>query len=351
MLIQFYLPETLTPRDLDEYLARGWFRNSVMLHNSKVICIERDVFSILNIRLDLDGHQLSKSLRKLQRQNKAQFTSRVSRVSLDRSKEALYQQHLDRFKGFLFESLEQFLHASTGQSVFDTYEVCVYDGEQLVAYSLFDLGETSAASLIGVYDRDYGAHSLGVYTMLLEVAYARKKNIRYYYPGYVLDNASDFDYKLRLGAMEYLDEQGNWIPEDRLDRDSLPANLIKQRMDEAAALLDRLNLPYVQKLNPFYTIGYIEPFIGKFSKCTYLFLIQQDQEAYLALEYLFEERIYQLASLEPAPEYDYLIDMQATQELQNSEVYLTDLLHYKQTWRRSDHLPDFLPLFHTIQEE
>ena len=89
--------------------------------------------------------------------------------------------------------LSQFFYNNSIKSIFDTYEVAVYDGSKLIGLSYFDFGQKSVASLLSVYDvtDEYKKYSLGVYTMLLEVVYAQEQDKTYYYPGYVLDKPSE----------------------------------------------------------------------------------------------------------------------------------------------------------------
>ena len=46
--------------------------------------------------------------------------------------------------------MTDYLSAGFAGTVFDTREVCVYDGDRLIAVSYFDLGEQSMASLLGL---------------------------------------------------------------------------------------------------------------------------------------------------------------------------------------------------------
>ena len=118
--------------------------------------------------------------------------------------------HKDRFKGFIHPTLNEYLTSGFHRTVFDTREVCVYDGDKLVAVSYFDVGDRAMASLIGLQHPDYRKFGLGIYTMLKEVEFGRSAGLKWYYPGYVLDLPSDFDYKLELGEFEYYTPTKRW---------------------------------------------------------------------------------------------------------------------------------------------
>jgi len=71
MIVQTYFPNRLSPARYDTYLASGWFRGSVMLYKMDLLCIEDDIFSVVNIRLKLDDHQFKKRHEKIMRKNDA----------------------------------------------------------------------------------------------------------------------------------------------------------------------------------------------------------------------------------------------------------------------------------------
>lgn len=329
MLIQFYYPEKTLTKDLDLYLSKGWFRNSVMLHNSKVICLDRKISSILNIRAPLDSYYPSKSLRKILKKNNTQFSFLITEVHITKEKQTLYKQHLSKFKGFLFENLEQFLYANTNMNNFNTYELNIYDGDKLVAFSFFDIGEKSMASLIAVYDQSYNSFSLGIYSMLLEVEFAKENNIEYYYPGYILDNSAEFDYKLRLGNIQYLNSNGKWGTKDQLLEEDFPGRIIEKRLTELEELLAKHHLPYQFLYNPYYTIGYIQVYSNKFTKsCAVFHLDAGLDNSFIQLEFNFEENKFVVSECCYEELFQDMIDMKVTDELKNSSFYQPGLVSY-----------------------
>ncbi len=339
MLIQFYHPDFLSPEDLDSYLSEGWFRNSILLHNSRVICLEGDVHSILNIRLPLDDHQFNKRLRKVWRQNHQRFRIQIQPVKLNQRKEQLYQQHTKRFKGFLFESLDQFLYAYGGSSVFKTYEVGIFDGDHLVAYSLFDIGSNSIASLLGVFDKGYSKYSLGMYTMMVEIEFAKSNLKSFYYPGYILDNTPNFDYKLRVGNMEYLLPSGIWGAKDSLSLSELPAQIIKSKMDACSEWLKNKEIAFTDLLNPYYTMGYIDPFQHELCKATRLILIEKGDKR-VVIEYFFEEETYQLSAVKPDLKNTLLVSMRTADDLANSAEYASVIYAYESIISQAEFIED-----------
>ena len=137
MLVQVYYPQSLSHTSLDEYLADGWFRSCNMLFRSKLICLDDEVFSLVYLRLNLTDYHRSKSLRKLFSKNNRLFRHQIRKASVNEAKQRLYNAHKQRFQGFVFNSLEHYFLGDSVNSVFDTYEICVYEGDKLVAVSFF----------------------------------------------------------------------------------------------------------------------------------------------------------------------------------------------------------------------
>ncbi len=334
MLVQHYYPQSLSAARLDKFLANGWFRSAPMLYRSQLICLEQDVFATINIRLRLREFDYKKSLRKILRRNDKQFHYKVGPARLNRERQALYDGQKHRFKGFIFDTLEQFFFANTDINVFDTHEVSVYDGDQLIAVGFFDMGKKSIASILGLYDQRYEKYSLGTYTMLLEIKYALEQGMKYYYPGYILDKPSVFDYKLKLndGHMEYYNWKGRWRPIDRLAEERLLVQVLREKILAMQKVMDHFKIPYERMLYPLFSVGYLVFFENNFMRST-LYLVcfpMENASEQLIVEYLLEEETYRLSWIRPCPEYQDFINMNISPDLENSGHYCLDLLRYEE---------------------
>lgn len=334
MLVQHYYPQSLSPARLDKFLASGWFRSAPMLYRSQLICLEGDVFSTVNIRLRLKDYEFKRSLRKILRRNNTKFRTFVQKANLDQAKQRLYDGQKHRFKGFIFDSLNQFFFANMEESVFNTYEVNVYDGDELVAVSFFDQGKKSVASILGLYNQNYEKYSLGTYTMLLEIDYSLKTGKKYYYPGYILDQPSVFDYKLRLdnGTMEYYNWKGRWRPYTKLGKERLLVHDLREKMREMQACLQIMHIPFEKKLYPLFSVGYLVFFENSFLRSTIYLSCFPDvnPQRMLLIEYLLEEEIYRLSWVSTCPEYQEFINMSISSDLNDSHLYCLDLLKYEE---------------------
>ncbi len=342
MLVQYYYPFSLSPNRLDRYLAAGWFRNSIMLFRSKMLCMDGNLFDVINIRLGLNNYSFPKKYRKLLFKNKDQFRYEVKRASITKQKEALYKIHKTRFKGFIYDSLRQFLYSDTFSSVFQTFEINVYDGDQLIAFSYFDKGNHSIASLLGVFDPNYAKYSLGTYTMLLEIEYAIQNNHRFYYPGYIFNKPSMFDYKLKLGEHHYYDWNGKWRPFKYGKKITTYTDKLNKQINYVVSVLLDKNVCFQKKLYPLFPLGYMEKTMEPFVKGPVLMFIDKiiENDQLLILEYLPEENIYSLAFAKRCPEYNQIIRRQQS-SLNDGESFMS-VLKYDQFIVKSSKMEDVI---------
>ncbi len=338
MLVQLYYPRSLSPSRLDKYLAGGWFRSSSLLFRTSLICLEEDVYSVINIRLLLEDFAFKKRLRKIANRNAKKFQYSIGKPHITEAKERLYQQHKSRFKGFVLESLETFLYANDfGPSVFDTYEISVYDGDKLVAVSYFDLGKESMASILGLYDKDYEKYSPGTYTMLLEVEEALRRGVKYYYPGYILDGNSIFDYKLRLGTYQFYNWKGRWQSFSNYQGEDLDANRLKVGVETMAKALDANNIPYERLLYPYFSAGHLNLFEFDLLKSPLFISCYPSEELnnFMAVEYDFKQNVYKVSFVRPNFQLRqmYFDTPFYHQETPSQSVYAKEILEYtQQVW-------------------
>ncbi|MFZ6051541.1 GNAT family N-acetyltransferase [Halocola ammonii] len=326
MLVQTYFPNTLAPARYDYYLASGWFRGSVMLYKMELLCLDNDIFSVVNIRLNTGDFEMKKRHRKLFKKNNKKYTVKVSEASISSRKEDLYEKQKHKFKGFIHSSLSDFLHAGFMDTVFDTKQVEVYDGEELVAVSYFDVGFRSMASLLCLYDKDYSKDSLGIFTMLHEVEYAKDQGIHWYYPGYVLDKSSSFDYKLGLGEYEFYHTNKKWLPFSEFD----PAKTLGSKlMTETRSLSEELNrfgLKHKMYLYPFFSMGFMNSWDVDFLRYPVFLHIDQIGDQSTIVVYCTDEKAFKVLLVDSNEKHQSLVNIEISNELAQSENYFRKLI-------------------------
>ena len=326
MLVQTYFPNKLAPARYDYYLASGWFRGSVMLYKMDLLCLDNDIFSVVNIRLDTIGFEMKKRHRKLFRKNNERYTVRVGDATVSPRKEELYNQQKDKFKGFIHSSLSDFLHAGFMDTVFDTKEVEVFDGDKLIAVSYFDVGFRSMASLICLYDKDYKKDSLGIFTMLHELKYAQLNSVKWYYPGYVLDKGSSFDYKLTLGKYEFYNTEKKWIPFEQFEPSTTLGSKLMSRMESASKELDRAGIAHEKFLYPFFSMGFMGTWDVDFLKYPVFIQLDQIEDQSTIIAYCTDDKAFKVILVDCNEDHQHLINIEVSRELQFSENYFRKLL-------------------------
>ena len=210
---------TIAPEQLDEFLARGWRPTGQSIYTSDYLRTDDDeLHGCLQIRLPLQGFRFKKRHHKLLRRNRARFhvTHELARFpdgELLRVNRLYMRAHPEKTR----EDLEYNVMNEDGERVLNTQLFRVYDGKRLVAFSYFDVGRRVMYTKAGIYDPEYATHSLGLFTMLLEVELAVERDFTYYYPGYYAPTFPAFNYKLQLGPMQYRNiATGEWLPHPAL---------------------------------------------------------------------------------------------------------------------------------------
>lgn len=103
-------------------------------------------------------------------------------------------------------SVHHWLYGDRPQDVFNTELIEVRDQGRLIAAGITDWGFESIAGIMNFYHPAYKRYSLGKYLMVLKIEEAQKRNLQWYYPGYIAYQRAGFDYKLSVdkNAIEIL---------------------------------------------------------------------------------------------------------------------------------------------------
>ncbi len=234
----------ISPRELDQHLARGWYRMGQGIYTCSLLWGKTGQTPVIWLRLPLHNFRFNKRQRRIMRRNAQRFRVEIRPFEFYEEQEELFKVYKASFDGSLSNSFKLQVNGGNDVNVFDSKEIAIYDGERLVAFSLFDLGWLSATSISGIYHPDYARYSLGYWTMLLEIEYAQSIGKHFYYPGYVAPGISKFDYKLRIGKQVegYLPVSGLWIPYSRFPHEMLLPNQVIKQLCLLKAELDDLGL-------------------------------------------------------------------------------------------------------------
>jgi leucyl-tRNA---protein transferase len=313
MFSEKYHLDTLSPTEFDDFLAQGWYPMGQTIFTTHFLCFFRQFYSAIWIRLPLEGYQYSKSLRKLRRRNQERFRIEVNPATFTEEKEALFQRYRLTFSGSLPQTLSECHFDQEENNIFDTREVTVYDQERLIACSYFHLGARGAASIQGFYDPDYSSYSLGLYTMLEEISFCMDSGIDFFYPGYVVPGYDRFDYKLRIGPVDYYElTTQQWLPYHSLKPDNLPLTIMETRLHQMLAVLYTARLPGKLMYYPLFEVNFYS-----FAQAPYLrypvFLlcsIHPEEKTYIIIVYDLLDQAYKLMRCYLLPDLGFSINQE-----------------------------------------
>lgn len=297
MYTQRHIPLSMPAERLDAYLENGWYRMGQMIFTCQFLNVNATYYSTIWLRLNLLEHQYSKSQRKLMRRNAKHFNVVIQKASLTKEKESLFQKYKADFDGYLAPTLLHSMQDNSDRNIYNTYEVAIYEGDRLVAFSFFDLGKTSLSSIKGVYDPDYYKFSLGYYTMLLEMQYGLENGFSWYYPGYVVPDYPKFDYKTRIGAVDYLDYVSKkWLPFDTFTEADIPMRILHQQLYQMSEQFKAFGISYIQIVYPLFEsniMGYWEDDFFE-HPISLICFPEKDQYFFNIVTFDLEKRVFQL---------------------------------------------------------
>jgi arginine-tRNA-protein transferase len=229
-------PERVSQTELDDYLKAGWRCTGQAIYTSHFMRFppekEGQIFSTMPTRLPLRDYHFSKSLKKLHRKVHQNFKVTAGMPLVwDEEMERVHNAYQATFPDRPLADIEVYQRTPDGPFTFDTRCVKVYAEEKLVAFSVFNLGAESLYSSQGIYAPQWGKYSLGFFTMLEEIDYARQSGRAYFYPGYVVPDYPEFDYKKRVGELEYfLLHLQKWAPGQELTKTDIPINQMRNAL-------------------------------------------------------------------------------------------------------------------------
>jgi arginyl-tRNA--protein-N-Asp/Glu arginylyltransferase len=199
---------------LDYYLAQGYYRMQQDLFTCQFVPFDDRLYTAHWLRLDLARVQWGAEQRRLLRRND-RFATVLRPFRLTPEYEDLYARYRASISFDAAPTVDEVLLGGAAHSVFNTFVIELREQNRLVAVGIFDLGDRTLAGILNFYDPAYRQHSLGKYLMLLKTEYARRWQLDYYYPGYLVHGYPKFDYKLFVdpAATEVFHHAaGQWLP-------------------------------------------------------------------------------------------------------------------------------------------
>ena len=205
---EFYLSEA-SPPQMDAFWAKGWRHFGTYFFRYSLGVYEAEIRRVLPLRIRLADFSFSKSQRRVFKKNQ-DLRAVIRPIEITAEKEQLFERHKQRFTSNAPFSLYDFLSFDAARVPCKGLEVCVFRETELLAVSFFDVGERAVSSVYAMFAPEETARSLGIFTLLLEIEWARANKKDFLYQGYAYNGNSFYDYKKRFRALEKFDWKDKW---------------------------------------------------------------------------------------------------------------------------------------------
>lgn len=240
MLAQAHHPNHLNPSELDEYLKQGWFRMGQAIFHTNFLNFKDQYFSAIWLRINLATIVTDKQELKLCKRNQ-DFRIEFQSARITKEKEVLFSKYKQGIDFQASASLQSLLYGASTENIFNTLEINIYDGNQLIASGFFDIGRNSAAGITSFYDPHYKKYSLGKYLIYSKINYCKNLGLRYFYPGYFVPGYHSFDYKLEIhtSSLQYLQlSTQQWLPVQNFSSQVNPLEVMKMKLATLHPLME-----------------------------------------------------------------------------------------------------------------
>src|SRR5687767_3911813 len=175
---EYFVRSQTTPEQMDWLWALGWrhfgnyfFRYSASHHRG-------GVRTVIPLRVDLSKFAPSRSQKRALGRNR-DLSVVIRDTFIDGVKEELFYRHRERFDDNIPHSIYDFLSDAPAVEPCRNQEICVYDGDRLLAASFLDIGVQSTSAVYAMFEPSESKRSLGVFTMLEAIRRSRELGCRY----------------------------------------------------------------------------------------------------------------------------------------------------------------------------
>ncbi len=225
--LDFIFPEEkgFTGNELDDYLAAGYYRTQHLLfttHQTQISSQEK-MYPVFWLRMPAKDLQESAAAVAIRKKCSA-FTFSYHKAKITNKANELYSLYLHSIDFEAAESCSSYLYHPYFENPFNSKMLQINDGKNLIALGYFDLGKHSMAGILNFYDPAYKKYSLGKFLMLKKLDYARAKNLKYYYTGYISTESNKFDYKIfpdKQAVEVFLPKEKIWTPYNLMGKEKL----------------------------------------------------------------------------------------------------------------------------------
>lgn len=291
-------PLNLSIEELDNYLLNGWFRMGQSLFTTNFLIFNAQLYSVAWLRVGLSNFHLDKKLLKLKKINK-NFRVDIHPANITPTHEALFSKYKESVSFDASESLHHLLYHNKNYNIFNTYQVDLFDNDEIIGSGIFDIGDKTAQGITSFFDPAYRKNSLGKYLICLKMEFCQQKGLDHFYPGYFVPGYEPFDYKLELGreAMEFLHlASGTWEKIDTFNVRQTSVQSLWKNLTKAQQIFNKANISTDFLYYPYFSFNLIEELHKKELVDTPMFLKVKtaDDNSNQIIVYQVDSRKFQL---------------------------------------------------------
>jgi arginine-tRNA-protein transferase len=210
---EYFVRWRVAPREMDALWAEGWRHFGPLFFRHRRVEYDGRGCTVLPLRVDLARFRPSRSQRRVLTVNR-DARVRIAPTDVTAEMEGIFERHKSRFTAHVPDSLDDFLSFDPAWVPCPNEALRVYVAGRLAAVSFLDLGVDATSAVYAMFEPAESRRSLGIFTMLEAIRYARARGCRYYYPGYACVEPSVYDYKKNFVGLEHYDWRGAWRPAD-----------------------------------------------------------------------------------------------------------------------------------------
>jgi len=186
----------LTGAEFDQRLEAGDRRMGTLLYTQHCpACVACEP-----IRVDVNAFAPSRAQRRAQAKGDARIRAQLGPLEVDAQRVALYLKH-ERGRGLAHEGYSidadgyrRFLV----ESCVEGFEIRYFLDEELVALAVVDHGQRALSAVYTFWDPAQAALSLGTYSILSQLALAKRAGLDWVYLGLAIAQNPSMAYKLRF---------------------------------------------------------------------------------------------------------------------------------------------------------
>jgi len=196
---------------IDNYWAKGWVTGKYSGTRSNYDEVDGRYYKAFPTRYRLADLKLGKNLRRVIHRNEG--LARVIRPMRPTPKKDKLEERFDLYRfGDKPKNPLSNAYQNTKYYPTDLMETCVFDGDELLAISVFQIADTSAFGNYACRKPGYAGRSLGIFTVLLEMLHAKQLGKQFYYLGNYCKHNPWYQYKTRFPGMELYDWDNDvWV--------------------------------------------------------------------------------------------------------------------------------------------